>query len=236
MYEGGFLDSGVEDNDLEDKLLEIGAEVNSRASYQEEIFDEDDEVRPMSPSSERRYSKIEEAMDDFLKCFHVEPADAQNLAATPNPTPGDLSGSGELDGAGMSHEDGEDALEPHAATPPPELPSDPARDRYGFKKKTQYVSLEEYEAWSGPYNEYVERRRKKWVLLLKDHNLITDKPIRFPPKSAKVKRFVRKGIPPDWRGEAWFWYAGGPAMVSKHYGVYDSLVKQAAAGGVKSNG
>ncbi|KAA8567476.1 hypothetical protein EYC84_010488 [Monilinia fructicola] len=249
MYEGGFLDSGVEDNDLEDKLLEIGAEVNPRASYQEEIFDEDDKVRPMSPTSERRYSKLEEVMDDSLvppptlgasqlsirgstEMFHVKPVDAQNLAATPNPTPGDLSGSKELDGAGMSQKDGEVSLQPHAVTPPLENPSDPARDRYGFKKKTQYVSLEEYEAWSGPYNEYVERRRKKWVLLLKDHNLITDKPIRFPPKSAKVKRFVRKGIPPDWRGEAWFWYAGGPAMVSKHYGVYDSLVKQAAAGGV----
>ncbi|KAK6592797.1 GTPase activating protein [Botrytis cinerea] len=250
MYEGGFLDSGVEDNDLEDKLLEIGAEIKPRSVYRQEFFDEDDEFRPMTPDSEGRQSKLEEAMDDSLapptledsqysvrgstEIFHGKAFEAQSAAFTPNLTSSDFSGSKEFDGAGASHEIRDEYIEPHAVVPPPPTTntSDPARDRYGFKKKTQYVSLEEYEAWSGPYNEYVERRRKKWVLLLKDHSLITDKPIRFPPKSAKVKRFVRKGIPPDWRGEAWFWYAGGPAMVAKHYGVYDSLVKQAAAGAV----
>ncbi|QSZ29014.1 hypothetical protein DSL72_003524 [Monilinia vaccinii-corymbosi] len=240
MYEGGFLDSGVEDNDLEDKLLEIRAEIR-----EEEAYDEDAEAQPMTPNSERRrHSKIEEAIGDS---FVPPPFGASQLLirdsteilhgahdppATPNLTPGDFPESKGLDGAGASREHEKGYSGPHAVAPPPENPPVPARDRYGFKKKTQYVSLEEYEAWSGPYNEYVERRRKKWVLLLKDHNLITDKPIRFPPKSAKVKRFVRKGIPPDWRGEAWFWYAGGPAMVSKHYGVYADLVKQAAAGGV----
>ncbi|KAI9055104.1 hypothetical protein LZ554_000069 [Drepanopeziza brunnea f. sp. 'monogermtubi'] len=109
---------------------------------------------------------------------------------------------------------------------------DETRDRYGFRKKTQHVSLEQYEAWNGPYTEYLARRRKKWVALLKDNSLVTDRPIRFPAKSAKVKRFIRKGIPPDWRGDAWFWYAGGPAMVAKNYGVYKDLVKRAAAGEV----
>ncbi|TGO53130.1 hypothetical protein BCON_0129g00120 [Botryotinia convoluta] len=251
MYEGGFLDSGVEDNDLEEKLLEIGAQIKPRSVYRQEFFDEDDEFRPMTPDSEGRQSKLEEAMDDSLapppaleasqfsirgstEIFHGKAFEAQSAAVTPNLTSSYFSGSKEFDGAGASHETRDEYFEPHAVVPPPPttIASDPARDRYGFKKKTQYVSLEEYEAWSGPYNEYVERRRKKWVLLLKDHSLITDKPIRFPPKSAKVKRFVRKGIPPDWRGEAWFWYAGGPAMVAKHYGVYDSLVKQAAAGAV----
>ncbi|CAD6447239.1 fc0f66ac-a951-4232-9d9f-bcaa81067227-CDS [Sclerotinia trifoliorum] len=252
MYEGGFMDSGVEDNDLEDKLYEAGADIRPRSVYRGEAFDEDDEFRPMTPSSERRQSKIDEAMDDSLapppalessqfsirgstEMFHVKAFEAESVAGIPNYASEDFPESKEFDGAVASHE-GEDELpEQHSVAPPPPPsvnPSDPARDRYGFKKKTQYVSLEEYEAWSGPYNEYVERRQKKWVALLKDHSLITDKPIRFPPKSNKVKRFVRKGIPPDWRGEAWFWYAGGPAMVSKHYGVYDSLVKQAAAGGV----
>jgi hypothetical protein len=109
---------------------------------------------------------------------------------------------------------------------------DSSRDRYGFRKKTQHVSLEEYEAWSGPYKEYLARRHKKWVGLLKESNLMSDRPNRFPPKSNKVKRFVRKGIPPDWRGDAWFYYAGGPSMLSKHRGVYDDLVTKAAAGQV----
>ncbi|KAI9644790.1 hypothetical protein NHQ30_006817 [Ciborinia camelliae] len=247
MYEYGFMDSGVEDNDLDEKLLEIGAEIKPRSVYRE-VFDEDDEFRPMTPDSERRHSKLEEALGGSLvpptldaseisirgssEMFHPKAFEAQIPAATPDLTPGDSPGSKEFDGATTSNETGEGYFEPQPVPLPPPNPEGPARDRYGFKKKTQYVSLEEYEVWNGPYNEYVERRRKKWVLLLKDHSLITDKPIRFPPRSAKVKRFVRKGIPPDWRGEAWFWYAGGPAMVSKHYGVYDSLLKKAAAGEV----
>lgn len=249
MYESGFLDSEIENNDLEDKLIEAGAELQPRSMYNEEMFDEENDVRPVTPNSERRQSKIEEAISDFFvpshtlgasqfstqdasQMFHSKDYEADGLEATQDDNPEDFTGSPELYGAAATRATGEGYTEPSVVAPPPTNPLDPARDRYGFKKKTQYVSLEDYEAWAAPYNEYVERRRKKWVLLLKDHNLITDKPIRFPPKSAKVKRFVRKGIPPDWRGEAWFWYAGGPAMVSKHYGVYDSLVKQAAAGAV----
>ncbi|KAJ8128231.1 hypothetical protein O1611_g5404 [Lasiodiplodia mahajangana] len=53
---------------------------------------------------------------------------------------------------------------------------------------------------------------------------MTDSPNRFPPRSAKAKRFIRKGIPPDWRGAAWFYYAGGPAIVAKHAGLYHDLL------------
>lgn len=57
---------------------------------------------------------------------------------------------------------------------------------------------------------------------------MTDRPIRFPPPSAKTKRFVRKGIPPDWRGAAWFYYAGGPAVLAKHAGLYEKLLHKEA--------
>lgn len=109
---------------------------------------------------------------------------------------------------------------------------DKTRDRYGFRKATQHVTLENYEAWNNTYTEYLARRRKKWVVLMKENGLHTDHPIRFPAKSAKVKRFVRKGIPPDWRGEAWFYYAGGPAMIAKHPGMYQQLVTKAQSGGL----
>ncbi|RDW70409.1 hypothetical protein BP5796_08806 [Coleophoma crateriformis] len=110
--------------------------------------------------------------------------------------------------------------------------NDPNRDRYGFRKKTQYLTKEEYDTWDVPYTEYLARRKKKWVALLKENNMMTTNPTRFPPKTAKIKRFVRKGIPPEWRGEAWFYYAGGPAMIAKHHGVYDDLIAKAAAGQV----
>lgn len=111
---------------------------------------------------------------------------------------------------------------------------DDTRDRYGFRKKSQHVPLESWESWNGPYEEYITRRRKKWVAMMNDSGLPSDKPISFPPKSAKVKRFVRKGIPPDWRGAAWFWYAGGPAMVEKHPGLYQALLHQASTGGLSA--
>ncbi|KAI0850654.1 TBC domain-containing protein [Daldinia vernicosa] len=107
---------------------------------------------------------------------------------------------------------------------------DDERDRYGFRKSNQYINREQYDNWNQGYTEYLERRRKKWTAFLREHGLMTDKPNRFPPRSNKTKRFVRKGIPPDWRGAAWFYYAGGPAVVAKHAGLYDGLLKQKAKG------
>lgn len=99
-----------------------------------------------------------------------------------------------------------------------------SRDRYGFKKQSQSVTREQYDEWNKTYSQYLARRRRKWVGYLKDNALLTDRPIRFPPPNAKTKRFVRKGIPPDWRGAAWFYYAGGPAILSKHSGLYEKLL------------
>ncbi|KAI2629417.1 RabGAP/TBC [Xylaria nigripes] len=98
------------------------------------------------------------------------------------------------------------------------------RDRYGFKKSNQYITIEQYDQWDSQYSKYLARRRKKWTIFLKENGLMTDAPNRFPPRSTKAKRFVRKGIPPEWRGAAWFYYAGGPAIVAKHAGLYNELL------------
>ncbi|CAK7225127.1 hypothetical protein SCUCBS95973_005754 [Sporothrix curviconia] len=107
------------------------------------------------------------------------------------------------------------------------------RDRYGFRKQNQYITREQYDAWNGPYTEYIGRRRRKWVQYLRDSGLITDKPTRFPPPSVKTKRFIRKGIPPEWRGAAWFYYAGGPSIIAKHPGIYNQLLLRATRGEAK---
>lgn len=107
-----------------------------------------------------------------------------------------------------------------------ELPG--SRDRYGFKKENQYISRQQYDAWDRGYSTYLARRRRKWVTFLKDSALITDRPKRFPPPTAKTKKFIRKGIPPDWRGAAWFYYAGGPAILAKHSGLYEKLLHMKA--------
>ncbi|KUJ07620.1 RabGAP/TBC, partial [Mollisia scopiformis] len=209
MYEGGFqTDSGIEDN--------YGP-------------------RPITADSEKkRISGLEEAMNDMLMVppSNVIMRDSAQIfntrgRGTPSPEMG-------------SREEKLDVQETYFEPPPPSRPVtraatqpiDETRDRYGFKKKSQHISWEQYEAWNGPYKEHLARRWKKWVALMKDAGLPSDRPERFPPQSAKVKRFVRKGIPPDWRGAAWWYYAGGPKMLALHPGEYSNLVQKAEAGGV----
>ena len=102
------------------------------------------------------------------------------------------------------------------------------KSAHRFRKQTQYITLEEYEEWEGRYNETLERRRRKWDQLMRESGLTYGEggPVRFPPKSAKIKRYIRKGIPPEWRGAAWFWYAGGQRYLNKHPGVYAELVSR----------
>lgn len=113
--------------------------------------------------------------------------------------------------------------------PPPLMPGNDTRDEYGFRKATQYVTLGQYEAWRGPYSNYATHRRTKWYEMLKEHGLPTTDPTVFPAQSSKVKRFVRKGIPSEFRGAAWFWYAGGYELLNRNLGHYDQLVKKAMA-------
>ncbi|KAF3138020.1 hypothetical protein TWF569_009102 [Orbilia oligospora] len=113
---------------------------------------------------------------------------------------------------------------------PPMKPSAP-RDRYGFRTETQYITAAEYNAWNGKYEDILVRRKKKWNGLLKEAGLTpldNEVPVRFPPRSQKVKRFVRKGIPPEWRGNAWWFYASGQKYINKNPGLYEKLVAQGA--------
>ncbi|EPS45927.1 hypothetical protein H072_80 [Dactylellina haptotyla CBS 200.50] len=118
-------------------------------------------------------------------------------------------------------------------TPPRYPPMKPAapRDRYGFRTETQYITAVEYNAWNSKYEEILTRRKKKWQHLLKEAGLTpldNELPVRFPPRSQKVKRFVRKGIPPEWRGNAWWFYANGQKYITKNPGLYEKLVAQGA--------
>ncbi|KAJ5439571.1 GTPase-activating protein gyp3 [Penicillium daleae] len=113
--------------------------------------------------------------------------------------------------------------------PPPLTSANATRDEYGFRKTTQYVTLDQYEAWKGTYSNYAAQRQNKWLELLKEHGLQTTNPTVFPAQSSKVKRFVRKGIPSEFRGAAWFWYAGGYELLNRHPGHYDQLVEKVMA-------
>ncbi|KAF2487654.1 rab-GTPase-TBC domain-containing protein, partial [Neohortaea acidophila] len=108
-------------------------------------------------------------------------------------------------------------------------------DRYGFKKASLYITAEQYDAWNVNYTMHLERRQKKWHALMKSYGLNTEQPFRFPPKSDKIKRYVRKGIPSHLRGAAWFWYAGGPGKLAKDPDVYQRALEKVKNGELSDN-
>lgn len=125
-------------------------------------------------------------------------------------------------------------------TPPsssPEVPPDTPkvqvkavpRDRYGFRCETQHVTLDHYNAWNAAYEETLIRRRHKWDVMLNEAGLAPANgvPVHFPPRSTKLQRYVRKGVPPEYRGQAWFFYANGPKRLRENPGLYDKLVDDA---------
>lgn len=107
-------------------------------------------------------------------------------------------------------------------------------DMYGFRKTLLFgeSTRESYNRWFAAYLPHYAAQKKKWELLLKSNGLAAQTalrcPARFPPKSDKVKKLVRKGIPPEWRGGAWFFYAGGNEKLNKNPGVYAKIVAQTA--------
>ncbi|KAL9117680.1 MAG: hypothetical protein Q9187_005782 [Circinaria calcarea] len=97
-------------------------------------------------------------------------------------------------------------------------------DQYGFRKSSRDINHTQYDVWQTGYVEIQDRRTNKWIIFMKDQGLSTQDPTRFPQRSIKTQRFIRKGIPPAWRGEAWFFYAGGEAYLNKHPDLYARLV------------
>lgn len=100
------------------------------------------------------------------------------------------------------------------------------RDRYGFKKASDKITVQQYNAWASKYEEHISRRRNKWIALMSKHGLSTTDPTKFPDMCDKVKRYARKGYPPEWRGAMWWYYSGGQHMIKQKemVGLYASLV------------
>lgn len=109
-------------------------------------------------------------------------------------------------------------------TSPPLRTPTATRDQYGFLKKSHQISVAQHDAWSLPYASALEKRTIKWFAYMKDEDLPTHAPFRFPHRCAKTQRFIRKGIPPMWRGAAWFWYAGGDQLLQRDPDLYSTLV------------
>lgn len=101
-------------------------------------------------------------------------------------------------------------------------------DRYGFKKQNNFITEKEYNKWWQEYSQYCVRRKHKWKLFMEKSGLPldNDSPYRFPSRSEKLRRYVRKGIPAEWRGNAWWHFARGQEKLNKNKGLYDKLLTQ----------
>ncbi|QPG73553.1 hypothetical protein FOA43_000865 [Brettanomyces nanus] len=102
-------------------------------------------------------------------------------------------------------------------------------DRYGFRKANNFITESEYNRWWVSYSPYLIKRKKKWEKIMAKNGLPTTDdvaPTRFPPRSDNLRKFVRKGIPAEWRGNAWFYFAKGNEKLRENKGVYDRLVDQ----------
>ncbi|POS88118.1 hypothetical protein EPUL_001092 [Erysiphe pulchra] len=210
MYEQGFTDSSSDDN-YSKRPFTGNSEKNMMLGFKPDMKD----FLVLPPSDRDLSHKSAEILDTFEIDTLKLPIKYENTIAVKET---DL---------------GEEASPSRPVTRSATTQFDDTRDRYGFRKKTQYVSLEEYEAWNKQYTVYLSRRKKKWISLMRQYNLPTIDPQDFPPRSDKIKRFIRKGIPPSWRGAAWFHYAGGPSMLAKYPGVYDDLVRRSFSGDMK---
>ena len=178
-------------------------------------FADDDDTGPndsrdtsISEEERRRSTKIAEAIQDTIG----------EMRPSRRPTASQSTGST----ARISY----DAIKIVGTQPPEILPPNSTRDQYGFLKASHHITIPQYEAWTNGYLLSQERRTKRWSSYMREQGLPTSVPTRFPTPSAKTERYIRKGIPPAWRGPAWFFYAGGDAYLEKHAGLYTSLVSR----------
>ncbi|KAL8873246.1 MAG: hypothetical protein Q9174_001254 [Haloplaca sp. 1 TL-2023] len=107
---------------------------------------------------------------------------------------------------------------------PPIMPPTTTRDQYGFLKASRYISVEQYDAWNHLYAPDQVRRTRKWCTYMREQGCTTYYPVQFPDRSPKTMRYIRKGIPPAWRGAAWFYYSGGAELLEENPHTYTTLL------------
>jgi hypothetical protein len=182
------------------------------AGFEDDGFDLPEEV-PMNSTGEdeaqRRSLRIAEAMNDTIDSVMMMPP------PPPLGTPETRDSTAIISG---------DFFRSVFPRPPPLRAPTASHDQYGFRKWSRDITLAQYDAWYTEYAEIQERRCQKWTFFLQDQGLSTKQPTRFPARSVKTQRFIRKGLPPAWRGDAWFYYAGGDAYLRKHPDLYAELV------------
>ncbi|XP_033003615.1 growth hormone-regulated TBC protein 1 [Lacerta agilis] len=89
-------------------------------------------------------------------------------------------------------------------------------DPYGFERPANF-DYTSYEDFFSRYLVVLTRRAIKWSKLLKGN--------RGVPKSLKVKRYIRKGIPNEHRALVWMVVSGAQSHMEQNPGYYQKLLE-----------
>jgi len=89
-------------------------------------------------------------------------------------------------------------------------------DQYGFERPEDF-DYESYETFMAAYLRVLARRAKKWEKLLEAKPVLRH--------SSKVKRYVRKGIPSESRGEVWLMISRAKQKLIESPLKYEELVQ-----------
>ncbi|CAG8623028.1 4758_t:CDS:2 [Funneliformis caledonium] len=95
------------------------------------------------------------------------------------------------------------------------------RDQYGFRRSYQWITKKEYTEFESSYVQVLHRRKQKWDIAIEENGGV------IPGRSSKMKRYVRKGVPPSLRGKVWFHYSGAEAKMRDHMDFYQQLLIKA---------
>ncbi|XP_026788105.2 growth hormone-regulated TBC protein 1-A [Pangasianodon hypophthalmus] len=89
-------------------------------------------------------------------------------------------------------------------------------DPYGFERSNDF-DYESYEELMSDYLAVLTKRSIKWSKLLQGKRRIE--------KNLKLKRYVRKGIPNEYRALIWMAASGSQEQMEKNPGYYNSLLQ-----------
>ena len=191
-----------------------GISVNEVIDFYADLEEEESTVSPETACANERSMRIAEAMTAPMGSL---------------PTPGRERSSSST--APSNAQQVRDALHQ-----PPSLQTPTAtHDHYGFRKYSRDVAEDDYNSWYQQYSKFQTRRNAKWHSLLSEHGMSTTKPTNFPAPSTKMQRYIRKGIPPAWRGDAWFFYAGAADLLARYPNHYVNLVVKSQSDALNRN-
>lgn len=89
-------------------------------------------------------------------------------------------------------------------------------DEYGFERP-QNFDYETYEEFMSEYLKVLAKRAKKWAEIIGEGKSLQ--------RSIMIKRYVRKGIPGEYRGLVWLSISGGEEMKHAAPDLYEKLLQ-----------